>query len=369
MIVLVAPNAYKGTLGQLDAAQVIAEAIAAESPDSRCVLHPIADGGDGFVESLAFLKRVEPHRMTVPAPLGGTVTVPILRQGNRATLDISSCVGFRTVNRFDPGIATSAGLGEAISAVLSSGASELIIGVGGSVTVDLGLGMASRLGVRFYDAQGHAFEPRGINDLTRITSINAEACIRRFDGIRLTCACDVVCPLNGDDGGLAVFSPQKGVGPGMMQELREQAQRLAELFSASTGVNAADMPGAGAAGGISAALAWFCGAQLLEGFRWFAQETDLEPRVGGADLVISGEGTFDATSLKGKATEGLLGMSRRLGKRVLMFVGSAQSSLPGVAFVELCYNEGECMNDEQTVRAVLARAVRTAFGSGLVDLS
>lgn len=315
MRIVVAPNAFKGSL---DAIQV-AEALAAPLPGrAEPVLRPMSDGGDGF---LAVVRRYCPAVLAVsarvPDPAGRSIAALWGWHPEQAVayLESATAIGVHLVDRAarDPLRATSAGLGRLIRTAAGLGAAEIVVGLGGSATVDGGLGMALELGFRFEDAAGHALrDPLDLPRLARIVPpdgppFDRDVCVRTL--------ADVTSRLHGPEGAAHAFGPQKGAGPEAVQLLAEGLLAMEDAWRADLGAppELAGRAGAGAAGGLGAALPAFLGAELTAGADWCARLAGLEAALRGAAGVVTAEGRFDRQSLCGKATGHVLALARRAG--------------------------------------------------------
>ena len=315
MRIVVAPNAFKGSLD----ATAVAEALASPLEGrADAVVLPMSDGGDGF---LAAVRRYRPDVLAVsarvPDPAGRAISAlwgwhP---EEGIAYLESAAAIGVHLVDRGarDPLRATSAGLGRLIRTAAGLAPVEIVVGLGGSATVDGGLGMARELGFRFEDrAGGPVVRPADLPGLARIVP-PADPPVAR--GIRLLALADVTSPLHGLEGAARAFGPQKGAGPEAVALLAGGLERMEEAWRADLGAPAdlARRPGAGAAGGLGAALAAFLGAELASGSEWCGEIAGLAAALRGADGVVTAEGRFDGQSLRGKATGHVLALARAAG--------------------------------------------------------
>lgn len=315
MRVVLAPNAFKGSL---DATEVAAALAAPLAGRAEAVLAPMSDGGDGF---LAALRRYRPDVLAVSARVpgpGGRATSALWGwhpEEGTAYLESAAAIGIHLVDRGgrDPLRATSAGLGRLIRTAAGLAPREIVIGLGGSATVDGGLGMARELGFRFEDRAGApVLRPADLPNLARIVPPETAQLAR---GIRLLALADVTSPLHGEGGAARAFGPQKGAGPEAVALLAAGLERMEEAWRADLGAPAdlARRPGAGAAGGLGAALVAFLGADLASGSEWCGELAGLGPALRGADAVVTAEGRFDRQSLSGKATGHVLALARAAG--------------------------------------------------------
>lgn len=315
MRIVVAPNAFKGSLDAIQVAEALAAPLAG---GAETVLLPMSDGGDGF---LAVVRRYRPAVLAVcaraPDPGGSWISAlwgwhP---EEGIAYLESAAAIGVHLVERAsrDPLRATSAGLGRLIRTAAGLGAAKIVVGLGGSATVDGGLGMALELGFRFEDDAGRSLlRPMDLPRLARIVPPDTPPYDR---GIRLQALADVTNPLHGPDGAAHTFGPQKGAGPEAVELLAEGLKRMADAWRSDLGAPAelADHPGAGAAGGLGAGLEAFLGAELMAGADWCARLAGLEGALRGAAGVVTAEGRFDRQSLAGKATGHVIALARRAG--------------------------------------------------------
>jgi glycerate kinase len=303
----------------------------------------------------------------VAGPLGDEVEavfglLPAAADGRRtAALEMAEASGLHLVpaDRLDPLRASTYGTGQLILAALDAGAREILLGIGGSATVDGGWGCARALGVRF---AGDAGGPAGI------TGIDVRSLDPRLARTRLRVACDVTNPLLGPEGAAAVYGPQKGATPDMVVRLEAGLTNLARRFREDLGADVADRPGAGAAGGLGAGLAAMAGAVLEPGFPLVAEAIGLAERLAGADLCLTGEGSLDAQSARGKAATGVAELARRLGVRVVCVPGRTTDDAPRHLFDDVRplvaggVEEAEALSRPEALLA--KRAAEASFSAG-----
>ncbi len=325
---LIAPDKFKGSLSSLEAAEAIAAGVRRNFPDAEIDLCPIADGGEGFMETMA--GAMHARWITCPAvdPLGRPLISHYLLAETpndlTAILEMAETSGLRHLSDSErnPLLATTKGVGMQMAhAIEEHRVSRIILGIGGSATNDGGAGMASALGIVFRSVEG-IINPNPSN----FASI---AHVHHDDRITLpevTAACDVENPLLGPNGATAVFSGQKGA-TASDKILLESA--LAHLVSITGGEKAAMIPGAGAAGGLGFGLLHFAAAELVSGFDLLAGLLDLNSRIAAADHVLTGEGSLDHQSLSGKGPVALARLARHLGKPVTAFCGRADDAARG----------------------------------------
>jgi glycerate 2-kinase len=344
MRVLVAFDKFKDSLAATEACRIGVEALRAAHPDWTFDSAPLADGGDGFASILTAAAGGELISAPVIGPLGkprnatfGLVrwaqvpdaarvrlALPSLRETDTvAIVEMAAASGLALVppGQRDPWRTTSYGTGQLLAAATKRGARALLLGVGGSATHDLGLGALGALGLRFLDTHGSPIFPPTTSAWEHIARLAGHV-PAAFPPLRI--ACDVANPLLGTAGAAATYAPQKGLAPADLPRLESATARMAALLSAHCGQPPAlaSAPGAGAAGGIAFGLMTSAGAQLVPGWSLVHDWLDLDRRIAAADLVITGEGRFDATSLSGKGPGALALAAASSGKRVFILAGS-----------------------------------------------
>jgi glycerate kinase len=329
--VLVAPDKFKGTLSAPEAAEAIARGWVRGDPRAEPVLVPMADGGEGTLDVLIEALAGTEVSLRVTGPLGDPVDARygLVTVGGRPTAVVemaaASGLGLVPADRRDPTITSTRGTGELILAAARAGAERILVAVGGSGTNDGGAGMAQALGVRLLDDRGQELGPGG-GELLSLDRIDARGLVPALRGAEVVVATDVDNPLLGSHGASAVYGPQKGATPGDVQLLDRALGRFARIAARDLGVDVAELPGAGAAGGLGAGLVAFLGASLVRGADVVAEAVDLERRIESADAVVTGEGSFDAQSLRGKAPGVVVRMAIRAGIRPVVLCGVAEGS-------------------------------------------
>jgi glycerate kinase len=327
MNIVVAADSFKGTLTSREAGNAIADGIHRVLPDARVMVLPVADGGEGTVEAFLEARGGTRRCVTVMGPLGEPVGAEfaILAGGKQAVLEMAAASGITLLesDRRDPLRTTTYGTGQIIGAALDAGCGEILIGVGGSATVDGGCGAAQALGVCFLDATDRALQPGiGGGQLDRIERIDLADRDLRVAGSEIAVLCDVANPLCGAKGAARTFGPQKGASPEQVSLLDENLRHLADVILRDMGMDVRDRPGAGAAGGLAAGLMAFCGATLVPGIGAVLDAVNLDQHLREADLVVTGEGRLDAQSMMGKVVAGVAARARSAGVRVVAIAGS-----------------------------------------------
>lgn len=324
MRIIVAPDSYKGSISALGVAEAMEKGIKKIFPLADVVKLPIADGGEGTVEALVSATNGRFHAREVTGPLGESVSASwgILGDGKTAVIEMAAASGLPLVppDKRDPRITTTLGTGQLVREVLDQGLPRLILGIGGSATNDGGMGFASALGIRFLDAAGGELPPGG-ESLDRLACIDMSGIDPRLDGLDITVACDVDNPLCGPRGASAIFGPQKGASPEVVPLLDAALRHYGELATKATGRDIMELPGAGAAGGLGAALLFFTGAKLRPGIEIVLEAIDFDRLSASADLVITGEGRTDRQTAFGKAPAGVARLAKKHGVPVLCLSG------------------------------------------------
>ncbi|ATW24750.1 glycerate kinase [Candidatus Formimonas warabiya] len=324
MKIVVAPDSFKGCLTAAEVAKAIKQGIQKINREFSVVLVPMADGGEGTVD--AFMASVGGTLIstTVTGPLGQPVpsSFGILSDQETAVVEMAAASGLTLVppDRRNPLQATSFGTGELIKEALDRNIRKLIIGIGGSATNDGGTGMAAALGVKFLDPAGDEL-PQGGGYLDQLHQIDVQGLDARIKEIDIKVACDVTNPLCGPDGASAIYGLQKGATPEMIPLLDRNLAHYAEILARTTGKNVKDLPGAGAAGGMGAALMAFLNAKLQPGVDIIAETACLDHLIHNADLVITGEGRTDSQTVNGKVPTGVARLAKRHGVPVVCLSG------------------------------------------------
>ncbi|CAI1681205.1 Glycerate kinase [Serratia quinivorans] len=323
--VVIAPDSFKESLSAMEVAEAIERGFRQVYPQVQYVKLPMADGGEGTVDSMVAATGGEIVRVEVTGPLGQPVSAfyGLLGVGETAVIEMAAASGLHLApkERRDPRITTSYGTGELILAALERGVKAIILGIGGSATNDGGAGMMQALGARLLDDQQQPLPPGGAA-LARLAQIDLSAVDPRLQQVSVTAACDVDNPLCGPHGASAVFGPQKGATPEMVTQLDAALSHFGSLLQQATGREVLNAPGAGAAGGMGAALLGMLNARLRPGIEIVIETLRLEEALRDADLVITGEGRLDSQSIHGKTPIGVARVAKRHGLPVIGIAGS-----------------------------------------------
>jgi len=325
MYIIVAPDSFKGSLSAIDVANAMERGIIAVIPNAQVTKVPIADGGEGTVEALVTATGGRMMYEKVMGPLGDTVDAcwGILGDNETGVIEMAAASGLLLIpiEERNPRIATTYGTGQLMKVALDQGIRKLIIGIGGSATNDGGVGMARALGVRFLDESNNDL-PNGGAALKNLWKIDREGIDRRLAETTILVACDVDNPLCGPRGASAVYGPQKGATPGVIDELDQALKHYAEVAKQNTGRDVAERPGAGAAGGLGAGLLFFTSSRLRPGVQIVLEATSFAEKVKLADLVITGEGCTDFQTAHGKAPVGVAKIAQLYNVPTLCLSGS-----------------------------------------------
>ena len=323
MKVVIAPNAFKGTLSAAEVARAIADGMHELHPEWEIVEVPMADGGDGTVEAVLAALPGRRISVAVKSPLFADTTADfaVLDDGKTAVIEMAQASGLTLVPEElrNPLVTTTYGTGELVRRAIEEGCSKVFIGIGGSATVDGGAGMAAAMGIRFLDVRGREI-PFGGGGLSCLDRIDVSERMH-FHGIEVTALSDVTNPLLGENGAARVFAPQKGATPAMVEELERNLARLSEVIKRDLGVDVARTPGAGAAGGLGAGIVAFVNGKIVPGIDAVIDLVSLRDKVRGADLMITGEGSFDCQTPSGKAPLGVAGTAREFGVPSVLICG------------------------------------------------
>ena len=308
MKILVAPQEFKGSISALSVAEAAEPGVMRVFPEAEVVRCPVADGGDGTLETLVEVSGGEVRTCSVQNPIGETITAQWGAMGDGVTAVIemarTSGLALLSLDERDPLNSSTFGLGQAILEALNQGFRKFIVGIGGSATNDAGAGMAQALGATLLNAEGKSI-PFGGAALADLRSIDISKMDTRIENSQFMVACDVSNPLTGDEGASAVYGPQKGATPEMVAQLDNALLNFAEIVKKDIGKNVSEISGAGAAGGLGAGMLAFMGAELKAGVDIVLETVQLREKLSDVDLVITGEGGMDFQTVYNKAPIGV----------------------------------------------------------------
>jgi len=325
MKIVIAPDSFKGTIRSPEVCEIIAEAYQKVFPEAEIVKVPMADGGEGTTEALISALGGKTVSLKVTGPMGEKVEAHygLIDNGSTAVMEMASASGIELISRekLNPMTATTYGTGEMIrDAILNSGVQNIIIGIGGSATVDGGIGMAQALGYSLLNENRIEVRPGGTS-LNQIIEIDSENVIPQLQNVKIKIASDVNNPLIGPNGAAAVYGPQKGATGFMVPILEDGLQNMLKIWQANEMIDK-EKPGDGAAGGLGAGLRAFCGAELTSGAKLICDSVKLSEILEGADLLITGEGATDSQTLSGKLCSVVAAKGKEQNIPVLLISGA-----------------------------------------------
>ncbi len=333
--VILIPDSFKGTMSSAQICSIMEQSIHTWYPQAQVISVPVADGGEGSVDS--FLAAMGGEKITV------TVKGPYMEEmesfygilpGNAAVIEMAAAAGLPLVgSRLAAEKTTTYGVGQLMEAAAKHGCKKMIVGLGGSATNDGGCGAAAALGVVFRDEEGRSFVPTG-ETLHKIASIDKSQLCPELAEIEIITMCDIDNPLCGPSGAAAVFGPQKGADAEMVKFLDRGLLHLAQVAKRDLHCDILELPGAGAAGGMGGGMVAFFGASLQMGIETVLNTVGFDQLLEGADLVFSGEGKIDDQSLRGKVVIGVARRAKRAGVPLIAVVGDIGDQIEGV------YEEG-----------------------------
>jgi len=334
MKIVIAPDSYKESLTAKQVCQAIAKGFSRIIPDADYVLLPVADGGEGTVQSLVDATGGEIKALAVSGPLGVAVDAfygVLGDDSHTAVIEMAAASGLHHVPmpQRDPKITSSYGTGELILAALNGGAKRLIIGLGGSATNDAGIGMMAALGVKFLDDQQCRISPCG-GDIKRLASIDVSEIDPRLQSTEILVACDVDNPLCGPDGATYTFGPQKGGREDDLQALDKALLHFGNIVYRDLGRSVMDVAGGGAAGGMAAAFLAFTNAVIKPGIDLVLEAVNFTDVIADCDLIITGEGRIDAQTAHGKTPMGVAQRGKQFDIPVIAIAGCLGSGYQAI---------------------------------------
>ena len=359
MRIVLAPDSFKESISAAAVCETLAAVFRAGGHEPISV--PIADGGEGTVDAVLAAVRGERVVVRVEGPLGDPVDAcyALIDQRRAAMVEMAAASGLQLVpqNRRNAIQASTYGTGQLIRDAVARGVKRIVVGVGGSATTDGGAGCAQALGVSLLDGQDDELS-RGGEALLGLERIDVSARVRGLDETELIVACDVTNPLVGPNGSAHMYAPQKGADPEQVELLDRALTRFANVVFRDVGVAVAEMPGAGAAGGLAAGLVALCGGRIEAGFQTIAVATGLDTKIADADCVVTGEGRYDEQTAHGKAVSGVCELARNHAKPVHLIAGAVRGAPAGIfaSVNELTRIAGDAAEAQKNPRPHLKRA-------------
>lgn len=372
---VLAPDSFKESMSAEQACQAMQRGVLQVFPDACCIAVPMADGGEGTVEAL--LRSLDGQGITciVTGPLVTqqvSTYFAIVDYGRTAVLEMAKANGIHLLaaEQRNPMLTSTYGTGEMIKQALDRGIEKIIVGLGGSVTNDGGAGMAQALGVQFFNSTGEAIQVCGGN-LDQINQIDISQLDARLKNTEILIASDVNNPLCGPNGASAIFGPQKGATPEMVQQLDLNLNHYANLVEASLGISIKNVAGSGAAGGLGFGLMAFAGAKLQSGVELIIEQSRLAEKIAQADYVLTGEGKIDSQTALGKTPFGVAQVAQQFNKPVLAFaglVGEGIESLFDTGFTQIvginppdCSLEEALKNGEVNLEKAVSKTIKNIW--------
>lgn len=333
--VLLIPDSFKGTMSSSEICDIMKKSIQSYFPNSDIISIPVADGGEGSVDSFLAAVGGQKVTLTVKGPYFEDIeSFYGILPDNTAVVEMAAAAGLPLVgDNLHAEKTTTYGVGQLIEHAAKAGCKKIIVGLGGSSTNDGGTGAAAALGVVFRDDNGESFVPVG-GTLNNISSIDISSISPFLKGVEFITMCDIDNPLYGPQGAACVFGPQKGAGEEMVKILDKNLVHLADIVKRDLGIDIASLAGAGAAGGMGGGMVAFFGSELQMGIQTVLDTVKFDSMLDDADLVFSGEGKIDYQSLRGKVVIGVARRTKSKGVPLIAIVGDIGDN------IENAYNEG-----------------------------
>nr|WP_320025245.1 glycerate kinase [uncultured Acetobacterium sp.] len=333
MKIVIAPDSFKGSLSAVEVCDIVESAILKIMPATKVIKIPISDGGEGLVNSLVGHGAGEIIKVIVKDPLFRDIWAEYgILDGKLAIIEMAAASGLPllAMEERNPLYTTTQGTGEMIyDAVINHGCEKIILGLGGSATNDGGLGVASALGIRFFNKNNQLLKPCGKN-LDQVVSIDTSQLDQRFQDVEIIIACDVENSLCGNKGAAAVYGPQKGANDEMVVFLDSGLNQFGQLLENKTGMQLLDLKGIGAAGGMALPLVALLNARLKSGLDIVLDEIKFDTSIEGADMIITGEGKTDAQSIMGKVISGVGKRGKKQNIPVVVISGALEDGYEAI---------------------------------------
>ena len=331
--IIIAPDSFKGSLSAAEICDICEESIAKFFPECEVIKLPIADGGEGTVDCFltAMTGKIKGKKIwvRVHGPFMEEIDAYYGRFGDTAVVEMAKAAGLPLAEgRLDPLSATTYGVGEMILHAVKNGAKRIIVGLGGSATSDGGCGCAAALGTVFFDNEGKKFVPTG-GSLDKICRIDNSRTDRLLQGVNIIAMCDIDYPMYGKNGAAYIFGPQKGADHDEVTILDENLRALDKAMTENLDINAANIPGSGAAGAMGAGIIAFLNGTLRSGIEVILDMVEFDMMLEGCDAVVTGEGRIDAQSLHGKAVSGVAARGAAQNVPVYVFAGQIADDAAG----------------------------------------
>jgi glycerate 2-kinase len=367
MKIVIAPNAFKNALSADDAADSIAEGLTMSKLDAEFIKFPIGDGGDGTGYLLAKYFHAKRIDVAVQNPIGKVIPSGFyyVKKDKTAIIEMADASGLRLLSRdeLDPLNATSFGTGQLIDAALNNDVRKIILCVGGTATVDGGVGALQALGVKFIDHNSNEIANLPAS-LTEVESLNLEAINARIKTVRIDVLCDVGNPLLGEHGAAKVFGPQKGATDKEVIQLEARLAKLENVLSRYGNKRVAEIKHGGAAGGIATTMNAIFGARLCYGIYYFLDTTGFDTAINDANLIITGEGMIDEQTLEGKGPYGVALRAKDRNIPVIAMTGRVGGHQQSSSI----FKEVICINPDSSSDASVLKMTRERLIESSIDL-
>ena len=314
MNILICPDKFKGSLPAYKVCEYLGMGISEVYEKAQLTYHPLADGGDGTISILKNPLNLSSKTVDTIDPLGRPIQSEYYISDKTAFVELASASGLALLDKYErnPLITSTRGTGIMMREAIENGAEKIYLFIGGSATNDAGIGIAHALGFDFLDAQGDQLDPVGHN-LSNIHSIDIKNSIE-LSHVEIKVLCDVTNPMHGPDGAAYTYAPQKGAEQWVVKKLDQGLQSYDSLLKTQFNKDISEMPGIGAAGAVGASLVGLLNAELQRGFEMVSELTRLEEAIKNSDLVITGEGKIDSTSIQGKVVGNVLSLCQHYSK-------------------------------------------------------
>lgn len=331
---VIIPDSFKGSLSSIEVCNIIKEKVNEFFPKSNAIMIPIADGGEGTVDTFIYSLKAEKVNLKVKNAFGEVIDVYYGRIKNKAIIEVAQVVGLVSAEgRENPSTTSTYGVGEIISHAIEHGCNEIFIGLGGSCTNDCGVGAASALGTVFKNKNGEEFIPVGKN-LNEIEYIDVSKTLEKLKNCKVTAMCDIDNPMYGENGAAFVFAPQKGADENMVRMLDNNLRALSEKIKKNLNKDVSNIKGSGAAGAFGAGVCAFFNGELKSGIEIILDLIDFDNLISDADIIFTGEGQIDSQSLNGKVVIGISKRAKKQNIPVIVLTGSIGEG------AEKAYDEG-----------------------------
>ena len=331
---VIIPDSFKGSLSSIEVCNIIKEKVNEFFQKCNTIMIPIADGGEGTVDTFVYSLKAEKVILKVQNAFGEEIDVYYGRIKNKAIIEVAQVVGLVSAEgREDPSTTSTYGVGEIINHAIEHGCNEIFIGLGGSCTNDCGVGAASALGTVFKNKNGEEFIPVGKN-LNEIEYIDISKTLEKLKNCKVTAMCDIDNPMYGENGAAFVFAPQKGADENMVKMLDNNLRALSEKIKKNLNKDVSNIKGSGAAGAFGAGVCAFFNGELKSGIEIILDLIDFDKLISDADIIFTGEGQIDSQSLNGKVVIGISKRAKKQNIPVIVLVGSIGEG------AEKAYDEG-----------------------------